>query len=550
MSDQTEGSVLYTQIMSSLEHKAATLQSDLDALPVPEDLDEAESLYAPLSRVGSGGVDSGGGGAPATPQHVVRGLFKVRALFEPHNNKFGTVPSRRLWHFVLKKDRSQPTIEYYLFGRSKEEEEGSSGGASLDDTLSGTGNKSRRSSKRRGGAPKPTQVSVAFQSSHAELRSICLNACNQDSMVVGTAKGLSELWLNHRDLMEDDLDDDAEFGSGIAGVEGSNSSQPSSGGLTSPSFSPPAGFLSGGSRSRSSSPRPDSPTGRLGERFVTRERFSDSSDADLVGFQRPLSSPCRVLASHPSMPCYLSGSADGSVKLWHFDQEQELWSFTHGSGAKVNSIRFEDYGNKLGVANTLGELQLWRFLSGGDSKPYITIQAHSKHTDDFQFLGSSTVLASGGLSADGNNVSIWDTLTQRASQSMSIPVRSFPVCKDVGVRSLAYINSTETLLCGSGKGELSVLDIRQGAIVKTWEGHGGAINKLLVDVEHDSLISGSANGTVKVWSLTSLKEIARFDALHTRSTFFRSGVIDMALDGGDLYTAGADGLVKKIHLWD
>lgn len=549
LSDQSEGPVFYTQIMSSLEHKAATLQSDLDALPVPPEMEETESILSPRSKMRSASAD-----APETPVHLVRGLFKIRTLFEAQNNRFGTVPSRRLWQFVLKKDRSQPTIEYYMFGRAGEDASGAMGGG----VSSGTG--SSRGGGRGNSAVPPAsssvgKVEVAFQSSHAELRSICLNACNQDSMVVGTAKGLSELWLNRRDLLEDDLDDDAEFGSGIAGVEGTNGSQPSSSGLVEPSFSPPAGFLSG-SRSRSSSPRPGSPVSPMGrfagtERFATKERFVDTADNDLVGFQRSLASPCRVLASHPSMPCYLSGSADGSVKLWHFDQEQELWSFTHGSGAKVNSIRFEDYGNKLGVANTLGELQLWRFLSGGDNnKPYITIRAHSKHTDDFQFLGSSTVLASGGLSADGNNVAIWDTLTQRASQSMATPVRSFPVCKDVGVRSLAYINSTETLLCGSGKGELSVLDIRQGAIVKTWEGHDGAINKLLVDVEHDSLISGSANGTVKIWSLSSLKEVARFEALHTRSTFFRSGVIDMALDHGNLYTAGADGLVKKIHLWN
>jgi hypothetical protein len=515
MTDQTDGSVLFTEIMASLEHKTATLQCDLDALKVPTDLQETNAPFQPIR------------GGSMTNIHVVRGLFKVRSLMEIENNNFTTVSSRRLWHFVLRRDRTQPTVEYYMFGRKGE-----------DDSF-------RKPTKRK-------LVTTAFHSSHAEMRSICLNSCNHDSMVVGTTKGLSELWLNRRDLEVDDFDDDSEFGSGIAveGLNGSHSHTSGSSGLVeSGSFSPPPSF----SRSRSSSPGLGSshPTSPGPDRYATKERFADDLDTDLVGLQRSLSSPCRVLASHPSMPCYLSGSADGSVKLWHFDQDHELWSFSHGSNAKVNSIRFEPYGNKLGVVNTLGELQLWRFLSGGaTSRPYITIQVHSKRTDDFQFLGSSTVLASGGLSADGNNVAIWDTLTQRASQHMTKPVRSFQVCNTDGVRALSYINSTETLICGGGKGELAVLDIRQGAVVKSWDAHDDAINKLLVDVEHDSLISGSANGMVKVWSLSTLRETARFEGLHTKSSFFRSGVIDMALDRGDLYTAGADGMVKKIHLWD
>lgn len=68
------------------------------------------------------------------------------------------------------------------------------------------------------------------------------------------------------------------------------------------------------------------------------------------------------------MPCYLSGSSDGAVKLWHFDQEQALWSFSSGTGAKITSIRFQHYGNVFGVANTMGEIQLWKFLSGSENE--------------------------------------------------------------------------------------------------------------------------------------------------------------------------------------
>jgi WD40 repeat protein len=67
----------------------------------------------------------------------------------------------------------------------------------------------------------------------------------------------------------------------------------------------------------------------------------------------------------------------GSITLWHFDQEQPLWSFARGANhAKVNSIHFEPYGNKFGIATTDGQLQLWRFMSSRENnEPFVAINA-------------------------------------------------------------------------------------------------------------------------------------------------------------------------------
>lgn len=39
-----------------------------------------------------------------------------------------------------------------------------------------------------------------------------------------------------------------------------------------------------------------------------------------------------------------------------------------------------------------------------------TVQCHSKQTSDFVFLGSSSLIASGGISTESKNVALWDTL--------------------------------------------------------------------------------------------------------------------------------------------
>jgi len=320
-----------------------------------------------------------------------------------------------------------------------------------------------------------------------------------------------------------------------------------SAGMIDMNFSPPPEFASATSRSNSPSPPSSRPSSPMRFKVLSSDKLEEPK-ADVVGLQRSIAGTVRVLAAHPSMPCYLSGSSDGSVKLWHFDQDNELCSFLHGSSAKVNAIRFEDYGNKFGVANSAGEICLWRVLSNGENDtPYITIKAHSKRTDDFVFLSSSTQLASAGLSTDGCDVAIWDTIVQRASHEMATPIRGFNLFES-GAKSLAYSSNNERLICGSNKGEIAVIDLRQHTVLRSWDAHDGAINKILVDDDKSSFITASASGNVKIWSTNNLREIAHFDALHTKSSFFQSGVLDMAIQRGFLYTIGADSFVKRIKL--
>lgn len=44
-----------------------------------------------------------------------------------------------------------------------------------------------------------------------------------------------------------------------------------------------------------------------------------------------------------------------------------------------------------------------------------TMQCHNKTTSDFVFLGSSSLLASGGHSSNSRNVCLWDTLLPKTS---------------------------------------------------------------------------------------------------------------------------------------
>lgn len=50
------------------------------------------------------------------------------------------------------------------------------------------------------------------------------------------------------------------------------------------------------------------------------------------------------------------------------------------------------------------------------------------------------------------------------------------------------------------------------------------MNRVVVDEARDAMFTASASGTVKMWSLSNLRQMETFEGLHARSTFSESGV--------------------------
>ncbi|XP_016361814.1 dmX-like protein 1 [Sinocyclocheilus anshuiensis] len=76
---------------------------------------------------------------------------------------------------------------------------------------------------------------------------------------------------------------------------------------------------------------------------------------------------------------------------------------------------FSYQGNKFGIVVADGALSLWQTSTSGNTpKPYLTLQCHNKTANDFVFVGSSSLIATAGLSTDNRNVCLWDTLVTPA----------------------------------------------------------------------------------------------------------------------------------------
>jgi WD40 repeat protein len=77
-----------------------------------------------------------------------------------------------------------------------------------------------------------------------------------------------------------------------------------------------------------------------------------------------------------------------------------------------------------------------------------------------------------------------------------------------GVRTIDLAPDDQTVVCGTGQGEVQVWDWRQGSKVRTINGEGGAVHGVSFSADGDWVASGHANGSVCVWDVASGEKVA------------------------------------------
>uniref|UniRef100_A0A183GLM1 WD_REPEATS_REGION domain-containing protein n=1 Tax=Heligmosomoides polygyrus TaxID=6339 RepID=A0A183GLM1_HELPZ len=208
----------------------------------------------------------------------------------------------------------------------------------------------------------------------------------------------------------------------------------------------------------------------------------------------------RRIDSHPSAPFYVTGSSDGSVRVWEWGVGQPVYTArVAGQHAKVSKISFSCNGNKFAAVDGDGMLCLWQATHSTEhKKPFFSHRCHNKSASDVRFLGSSSsVLLTAGASSGEFNLALWDTLLP---QSRAL-VHSW-VAHTEGATVAMYIPNQQTIVSGGRHGELCLWDIRQRqlrATVKAFDYHQ-TVKTLVTDSAQDLIVAGSSDGDIKIWS--------------------------------------------------
>ncbi|XP_054253483.1 dmX-like protein 1 isoform X6 [Indicator indicator] len=263
----------------------------------------------------------------------------------------------------------------------------------------------------------------------------------------------------------------------------------------------------------------------------------------------------RRMASHPTLPYYLTGAQDGSVRMFEWGHAQQITCFRSGGNSRVTRMRFNYQGNKFGILDADGYISLYQTnwkccpLTGTSPKPYLTWQCHNKTANDFVFISSSSLIATAGLSSDNRNICLWDTLV---SPTNSL-VHAF-ICHDSGATVLAYAPKHQLLISGGRKGFTCIIDLRQKQQQQLLQSHDSPVKAIAVDSMEEYFVTGSAEGNIKVWSLSTFSLLHTFINEHARQSLFRNiGTGVMQIETGPanhILSCGADGTVKMRILPD
>ncbi|KAF7196169.1 Transcription initiation factor TFIID subunit 5 [Pseudocercospora fuligena] len=234
--------------------------------------------------------------------------------------------------------------------------------------------------------------------------------------------------------------------------------------------------------------------------------FQPSSSRRLVGHSGPVYalsfSPSIALpvpatnghtehsTSSESQPKYLlSSSADCTIRLWSLDTWTNLVVYrSHNS--PVWDVRFSPFGHYFASCSADRTARLW---STPQIAPLRLFVGHDSDVETIAWHPNSAYVFTGSGSGD-RTVRMWDI--QRGTA-----VRLFT--GHVGnVTALACAPNGQVVASADDRGEIILWDLASGKLSKRMRGHGrGGIWSLDWSVESTVLVSGGADGTVRVWDV-------------------------------------------------
>lgn len=190
----------------------------------------------------------------------------------------------------------------------------------------------------------------------------------------------------------------------------------------------------------------------------------------------------------------LSCSADSTIRLWSLDTWTNLVVYrSHQS--PIWDVRFSPHGHYFVSCSADRSARLW-------STPHIApLRLFVGHDSDAETVawhpnGAYVFTGSGG---GDKTVRMWDIVRGTAVRLFTGHVGN--------VTALACAPNGHTLASADDRGEIILWSLAGGRLIKRMRGHGrGGIWSLDWSVESTVLVSGGADGTVRVWDVQADKE--------------------------------------------
>ncbi len=242
------------------------------------------------------------------------------------------------------------------------------------------------------------------------------------------------------------------------------------------------------------------------------------------GHTRPVNSVC---FSPDGSPWVLSGSDDKTIKLWDTASGKEIQTY-EGHTRPVNSVCFSPGGSRVLSGSDDKTIKLWGAASG---KEIQTFKGHTGEVNSVCFSSKGSLVLSG---SDDKTIKLWEVKSDRV-------IRTFT--RHTGeVNSVCFSPKDSEILSGSDDGTVKLWDIETGKETQTFEGHDGAIWSVCFSPDGSRVISSSSDQTMRLWDIELGQKIQAFKG---HDSYVRS--VCFSPDGSRLFSGSYD---RTVRLWE